>query len=103
MTFFENKTRSIKKINICESSLLDFISNFRFFESVEKIVNQIKPSKSNKMIGSLKLVVFWLDGKETIKCQCQSITMPFFENRRNCPGFDKKSQDCVHLWVKFSI
>ena len=29
--------------------------------------------------------------------------LPFFENRRNCPDFGKKSHDCVHLLVKFSI
>ena len=29
--------------------------------------------------------------------------LPFFENRRNCPDLGKKSHDCVHLWVKFSI
>ena len=31
--------------------------------------------------------------------------LPFFENRRKCLefGLKKKSRDCVHLWVKFSI
>ena len=30
-------------------------------------------------------------------------SLPFFENRKNCPDFGEKSPDCVHLWVKFSI
>ena len=25
------------------------------------------------MIGSLKLIVSWLDSEETVKCQCQSV------------------------------
>ena len=29
--------------------------------------------------------------------------LPFFENQRKCPNFEKKGPDCVHLWVKFFI
>ena len=28
---------------------------------------------------------------------------PFFENRQEGPDFGKKSPDCFHLWVQFSI
>ena len=28
---------------------------------------------------------------------------PLFENRKKCPEFGKKSPDCIHHWVEFSI
>ena len=30
-------------------------------------------------------------------------SLPFFENRRECPEFGKKGPDCVHHWVTFFI
>ena len=29
--------------------------------------------------------------------------LPFFENRKKCPDFEKKSPSCVHSWVDCSI
>ena len=45
-------------------------NKYRKFVTMSKNCNK---SKSNNMTGQLKLIVSWLDGKEIIKCQCQSI------------------------------
>ena len=54
--------------------------------------------------------LLWLFKFAIVKCfvniagvQLVGRETPFFENRQECPYFGKKSPDCSHLGVKFSI
>ena len=65
--FLENRTRKIKLLSKC--SLFNYIL-YLFLWLCRKSCNK---SKSNKMIGTPKLIVSWLDGEETIEFQFQPI------------------------------
>ena len=86
-----------KKSIMRKRYLLDFISILYFFSSVIWLCwKNCKLNKSNNMIGWLKLIVFWLDGKGTIKCQFQSIIFIYKQWKIRC-GITKISNVPVYL------